>query len=87
MLHLVFPLSLNTFTGANRIDLSYQSFHSYDFFLSFHPAIMSSDKSKNSSQTDGKAAQSKKSEMGMMSYKVGISSTGYQDIFRLSYHR
>lgn len=40
--------------------------------LSFQSVIMSSgDKSKSSSQTDGKAAQSKKSEMGMMSYKVG----------------
>ncbi|KAJ0002410.1 hypothetical protein NQD34_007559 [Periophthalmus magnuspinnatus] len=36
-------------------------------------AIMSSgDKSKTSSQTDGKAAQSKKSEMGMMSYKMYV---------------
>lgn len=32
---------------------------------------MSSDKSKTSSQTDGKAAQGKKSEMGLMSFKVG----------------
>lgn len=31
---------------------------------------MSSDKSKAASQTDGKAAQSKKSEMGMMAYKA-----------------
>lgn len=35
--------------------------------------MSSGDKSKTSSQTDGKAAQSKKSEMGMMSYKVGGS--------------
>uniref|UniRef100_A0A8C4H8B5 Beta/gamma crystallin 'Greek key' domain-containing protein n=3 Tax=Dicentrarchus labrax TaxID=13489 RepID=A0A8C4H8B5_DICLA len=35
--------------------------------------IMSSgDKSKTSSQTDGKAAQGKKSEMGMMSYKMYV---------------
>ena len=34
---------------------------------------MSSEKTKTASQTDGKAAQSKKSEMGMMSYKVGTS--------------
>ncbi|KAA8588899.1 hypothetical protein FQN60_010244, partial [Etheostoma spectabile] len=35
--------------------------------------IMSSgDKSKSSSQTDGKAAQSKKSEMGMMAYKMYV---------------
>ncbi|KAG7230350.1 hypothetical protein INR49_024454 [Caranx melampygus] len=35
--------------------------------------IMSSgDKSKTSSQTDGKAAQSKKSEMGMMAYKMYV---------------
>lgn len=33
--------------------------------------MSSGDKSKTSSQTDGKAAQGKKSEMGMMSYKVG----------------
>ncbi|XP_049611918.1 beta-crystallin B1 isoform X2 [Syngnathus scovelli] len=31
---------------------------------------MSSDKSKSSSQTDGKAAQSKKSEIGLTSYKM-----------------
>ena len=37
-------------------------------------AIMSSEKTKTASQTDGKAAQSKKSEMGMMSYKVGTTS-------------
>ena len=36
--------------------------------------MSSGDKSKTSSQTDGKAAQGKKSEMGMMSYKVGGSS-------------
>lgn len=36
------------------------------------------DKSKTSSQTDGKAAQGKKSEMGMMSYKVGGSHMGLQ---------
>lgn len=35
--------------------------------------MSSGDKSKTSSQTDGKAAQSKKSEMGMMAYKVGGS--------------
>lgn len=35
--------------------------------------MSSGDKSKTSSQTDGKAAQSKKSEMGMMAYKVGVS--------------
>uniref|UniRef100_A0AAZ3PHG6 Beta/gamma crystallin 'Greek key' domain-containing protein n=1 Tax=Oncorhynchus tshawytscha TaxID=74940 RepID=A0AAZ3PHG6_ONCTS len=33
---------------------------------------MSSDKSKAASQTDGKATQSKKSEMGMMSYKMFV---------------
>ena len=32
------------------------------------------DKTKAASQTDGKAAQSKKSEMGMMSYKASIPS-------------
>uniref|UniRef100_A0A672IEA0 Crystallin, beta B1, like 2 n=1 Tax=Salarias fasciatus TaxID=181472 RepID=A0A672IEA0_SALFA len=37
--------------------------------------MSSGDKSKTSSQTDGKAAQSKKSEMGMMSYKVGEVDT------------
>lgn len=31
---------------------------------------MSGDKSKSASQTDGKAAQNKMSEMGMMNYKV-----------------
>uniref|UniRef100_A0A4W5PJF4 Crystallin, beta B1, like 1 n=1 Tax=Hucho hucho TaxID=62062 RepID=A0A4W5PJF4_9TELE len=36
------------------------------------PVIMSSEKSKAASQTDGKAAQSKKSEMGMMSYKMFV---------------
>uniref|UniRef100_A0A673AFP0 Crystallin, beta B1, like 2 n=1 Tax=Sphaeramia orbicularis TaxID=375764 RepID=A0A673AFP0_9TELE len=39
--------------------------------------MSSGDKSKTSSQTDGKAAQSKKSEMGMMSYKVGGSDSMY----------
>ncbi|XP_058506019.1 beta-crystallin B1 [Solea solea] len=34
--------------------------------------MSSSDKSKTSSQTDGKAAQSKKSEMGMMAYKMYV---------------
>ncbi|XP_034453323.1 beta-crystallin B1 [Hippoglossus hippoglossus] len=34
--------------------------------------MSSGDKSKTSSQTDGKAAQSKKSEMGMMSYKMYV---------------
>lgn len=34
--------------------------------------MSSGDKAKSSSQTDGKATQGKKSEMGMMSYKVGI---------------
>lgn len=38
--------------------------------------MSSGDKSKTSSQTDGKAAQGKKSEMGMMSYKVGGSCMG-----------
>ncbi|KAK7919009.1 hypothetical protein WMY93_010293 [Mugilogobius chulae] len=38
---------------------------------------MSSDKSKTSSQTDGKAAQSKKSEMGMMSYKMNFCGEMY----------
>lgn len=32
--------------------------------------IMSGEKSKSACQTDGKAAQNKMSEMGMMSYKV-----------------
>lgn len=48
-----------------------------DIFLSLYLVIMSSgDKSKTSSQTDGKAAQGKKSEIGMMSYKVGSSHCG-----------
>ncbi|XP_051239996.1 crystallin, beta B1, like 2 isoform X1 [Dicentrarchus labrax] len=34
--------------------------------------IMSGDKSKSASQTDGKAAQNKMSEMGMMSYKMCV---------------
>ncbi|XP_042274664.1 beta-crystallin B1 [Thunnus albacares] len=34
--------------------------------------MSSGDKSKTSSQTDGKAAQSKKSETGMMSYKMYV---------------
>ncbi|XP_056294680.1 beta-crystallin B1 [Pseudoliparis swirei] len=34
--------------------------------------MSSGDKSKTSSQTDGKAAQGKKSEMGMMSYKLYV---------------
>ncbi|XP_037318332.1 gamma-crystallin D isoform X1 [Pungitius pungitius] len=34
--------------------------------------MSSGDKSKTSSQTDGKAAQSKKSEMGMMAYKMYV---------------
>lgn len=40
--------------------------------------MSSGDKSKTSSQTDGKAAQGKKSEMGMMSYKVSGSLIGLQ---------
>lgn len=40
--------------------------------------MSSGDKSKSSSQTDGKAAQGKKSEMGMMSYKVSVFSNGRQ---------
>ncbi|XP_044045603.1 crystallin, beta B1, like 2 isoform X1 [Siniperca chuatsi] len=34
--------------------------------------IMSGEKSKSASQTDGKAAQNKMSEMGMMSYKMCV---------------
>ncbi len=36
--------------------------------------MSSSGEKKTASQTDGKAAQSKKSEMGMMSYKVKLSN-------------
>ena len=36
---------------------------------------MSGEKSKSASQTDGKAAQNKTSEMGMMSYKVQYTHT------------
>lgn len=59
---------LDTFTA----DILHLSHTLSVFFFPSHPVIMSSgDKSKSSSQTDGKAAQGKKSEMGMMSYKVG----------------
>lgn len=47
--------------------------------------MSSGDKSKTSSQTDGKAAQGKKSEMGMMSYKVGDSYLNHAKIY-LIYH-
>lgn len=41
-------------------------------WLLLFSVIMSAggEKSKSASQTDGKAAQNKMSEMGMMSYKV-----------------
>uniref|UniRef100_A0A8C4H8M1 Crystallin, beta B1, like 2 n=1 Tax=Dicentrarchus labrax TaxID=13489 RepID=A0A8C4H8M1_DICLA len=42
---------------------------------------MSGDKSKSASQTDGKAAQNKMSEMGMMSYKMITHLQIYHTVF------
>lgn len=47
---------------------------SYITVIWISPGIMSSSgEKKTASQTDGKAAQGKKSEMGMMSYRVNLS--------------
>lgn len=63
---------ISSIRHQNRFDLSHDTLSPCFFSSLLHSVIMSSaDKSKTSSQTDGKATQSKKTEMGMMNYKVG----------------